>query len=623
MSSEENDLTLGDLRRQAEMVLRSRKRGLEAPSIQELKDLVHELEVHQVELELQNEELRQTQDALELARDEYAELYDRAPVGYITVNGDGTIARANATAAALLAVEPEALVGLPFYHFVARPDQDAYHFFLVRLTRGQGRETIELGIVRDDGRLFRARIEASLDVREPGGDIEKGQRWWAAVSDVSAEHRAREALRLSEAREAQHQNEARQAERFRTLAELGDALAATLDLEEVAALALARIAALAGAPEAFLLPYANGLGGRAGRVLTLDEGWIDLSASDRYFHWQQPLEALRRRRRRLRKVPRPVQRLDTPWSHKVLVVPLDEDKPVADLVLAGRAFGDDDEALAVAAAGRASQAVRNARLYCEVRDLLRQREEMQAQLVQSEKLASLGRLTMSLSHEINNPIQSILGCLELSLEELARGSSSESLERYLSMASDEVRRVARLVGRMREFYQPSRMALEVVDVAQALQVVLDLTANELRERRVAVQWTASPEVPPVPMRIDQLQQVFLNLILNAAEAMAGGGTLTLSTGYGELRHSRNQPEPGVYVDIQDTGGGLPTEVRKRLFEPFVSTKKGGSGLGLYICHGIIQAHGGEIVVHSDEGEGTRVTVWLPLEPQQDIEHGEV
>jgi PAS domain S-box-containing protein len=619
MAGDRDDLLFRGLRCQAEAILKGQKPDLQSFSLDDVEALIHELQVHQIELELQNQTLRETQEALQVTRDEYAGLYDRAPVGYLTVDGQGTIVRANATSGELLSARPEALVGRPFYRFVVREDQEAYHFFLLRLANGCGREIAELTLVRGDDSRFRARVEAAI---WNGGWA--GQHWLAAVSDITAEHEARQALQRSEALEAARQSEARQVSRLMMLADLSEVLAGTLDPGEVASLALERIARLVRAPEAFVVSCTTALGDGGRWVLTLDEGWTDLEASEAYGRWRQPLEALRQRRMAGAHPTRPVHRFITAWGSAVLAVPLeDDDTPRADLVLAGRAFGDDDVALIRAAAGRASQALRNARLYQEMRALLHQREEFQAQLVQSEKLAALGRLTASLAHEINNPVQAVLGCLGLAQAELGDEAGREAVEQYLVVAMQEVRRIAGLVGRMREFYRPSSEERTATRIDQILEAVVDLTRHDLKGRRVKLGWVRNAGLPPVPVYGDQLKQVFLNLILNAADAMPDGGTLTLSTGLGELRQNRRGPEPAVRIDVQDAGLGMAREVRQRLFEPFFSTKRGGTGLGLYICHRIVRAHGGRIDVDSREGEGTRVTVWLPLDTPEDVESQEV
>ncbi|RPI58120.1 MAG: PAS domain S-box protein, partial [Chloroflexi bacterium] len=719
----EDESSPGRLRRQAEAILKGQEPDLEGLTAQGLQNLAHELQVYQTELELQNQALQETQQALELARDEYADLYDRAPVGYFAVDGDGSIARANATAADLLLVDRNALVGKAFRRNVARDDQDTYHLFLVRLS-SSNRETSELNLVRGDGSRFRARLEGVVS----GVDREGRPRWRAAVSDVTAEHEAREALRLvvagtapvighdflrvlvqhlarilnvryalvgelddtrsrvrthavwagdewvenwtfdlhgsacapaaggqasfyasglrgrfpgdpfvarwkvqsaralplrdvsgqirgvlllmdeavmaeaphlepiltisaeraaaelarlaAEASLQRFSNEqaalynvvaalttslepaeladsvlgvmaplfgaaaawivaagqarddspralasrgfgqlevqpddlaaeletssqvareawpagtdhlqprvavrrdhvaggllerahldghvclplaapeqvvgwlhlawhgeralkdeeeslllamgdqialglynaaqqARQVDRLRALAELDMALMGSLEPGEVAAIGLHRMAATLRAPEALMLGYTNLLTRDGDNVLTLDEGWTRLEASARYRHWRDVLETMSRQNREIRAEPRPVFTTVAPGGSDLLVVPLDDVEPLADLLLWGRAFAAEDLALARAAAGRMSQALRNARLYAEVRALLRQRQESQAQLVHSEKMSALGRLTASLSHEINNPLQALLGSLDMARE---------------------------------------------------------------------------------------------------------------------------------------------------------------------------------------------------------------
>ncbi|HSJ55693.1 MAG TPA: ATP-binding protein, partial [Anaerolineae bacterium] len=271
-----------------------------------------------------------------------------------------------------------------------------------------------------------------------------------------------------------------------------------------------------------------------------------------------------------------------------------------------------------AAAGRTAQAIRNAHLYEEVRRLLHEREETQAQLVHSEKMAALGRLTASVSHEINNPVQAVLGCLGLAVEELDEGADEETVDRYLAIAMQELRRIAAIVRRMREFYRPAEHEWDVVDVNDTLEAVVELTRNDLMGRDVQLELDLG-QVPAVPIRPDQIRQVFLNLILNASDAMPAGGTLTLRTRLDETRLSRRVVDPAVRVEFEDTGTGIAPDVRARLFEPFFTTKREGSGLGLYISHGIVEAHEGEIEVESREGEGTIVRIWLPL--SQDIETG--
>ncbi len=913
-----------DLRRRAEAIVQGQAPSLEGLTAEGLQNLAHELQVHQIELELQNQALRETQLALELARDEYAGLYDHAPVGYFTVGGDGTIARANLAAASLFGIESTGLVGQPFRRFVARDAQDAYHFFLVRL-EASGRETGELDLIRGDGSPFRVRLQGVVS----GVDQEGRTRWRVALSDVTAEHEAREALRLvveatapvighdflralvrhlarlldvryvvvgefddprsrvrieaawagevwvenwtfdlrdsacapaavgqttffasglrsrfpddpfvarwkvdslralplcdvsgrvrgvllamdeapmvqaphrdpiltvfaeraaaelarlaaetslrrfseqqsalyavaaalatslepaalgesvlsvlvplfgaaaawivaaGESRDdpphavasrgfggvdiepgelaaelaaspaadfleprvavlgnrvpgalleranlrahvcvvlashgqvvgwlhlawhgeralineeecllraigdqvalglynARLYHQARQVDRLRALVELDLALLGSLNPEEVAVTGLERISSIVHASEALMLGYTSVLSRDEGRVLTLDEGWIRLEASAKFRRWHDLVETFSRQKQDLPGLPQ-VYTTSAPWGTDVLVVPLDDDEPLADLLLSGRTFAEEDLALARAAAGRVSQALRNARLYAELRTLLRQQQESQAQLVHSEKMGAIGTLTAALSHEINNPLQALLGSLGMVREELelAGRGEEEPVNRYLAVATHAVNHIRALMERMRSAYRRDDGELVLGQVHEILDGVVQLTHGELQRRSITIARIHDPDLPAVILNAGQLYQVLLNLVLNAADAMPDGGNLTLRASRAKLDRHPHEPQAALRIDVQDTGLGMSSTVRQRLFEPFFTTKKNGSGLGLYISQQIVRAHSGEIEVHSREGEGTTMTVWLPIAslPGGDIPQG--
>jgi PAS domain S-box-containing protein len=233
-----------------------------------------------------------------------------------------------------------------------------------------------------------------------------------------------------------------------------------------------------------------------------------------------------------------------------------------------------------------------------------QQKHMQEALVRSEKLALAGRLTASLAHEIKNPLQAVIGCVELSKEALAEGSDPAP---YLSVAGEEMWRISSIVDQLRDLHRPPKVAeRKPTDVNALMERVLALNVSQSRcgERNVEVEWQPVADVPTVPAVSDQLQQVFLNLLLNALEAMPGGGTLRIGV------EATGEPA-GVCVRFADSGPGIPEEVLPHIFEPFFSTKSDGLGLGLFICHTIITEHGGRIEVESLPGQGTTFSVWLP------------
>jgi PAS domain S-box-containing protein len=231
-----------------------------------------------------------------------------------------------------------------------------------------------------------------------------------------------------------------------------------------------------------------------------------------------------------------------------------------------------------------------------------ERKRIQEALLNAEKLAIAGRMGASLAHEINNPLQSVIGCLGLAERNLPEGVDAG---RYLGVARQELRRAARIVSQLRDMSRPSEEETkEAVDLNALLEEVLVLSRKQAQERRVEALWEPGEALPVVQAVPDRLRQVFLNLALNAFDAMPEGGQLRVTT-------ERTGSPGGVRVAFSDTGVGMTSDTLSKLFDPFYTTKSQGLGLGLYISHNIVEEHGGHIDVTSRLGEGTTFTVWLP------------
>lgn len=226
----------------------------------------------------------------------------------------------------------------------------------------------------------------------------------------------------------------------------------------------------------------------------------------------------------------------------------------------------------------------------------------QAALMQAERLAITGRLGASLAHEINNPLQSIIGCLGLAEESVPDGSDAT---RYLDVARDELRRVARTVAQLRDVHGGGAAEqAEPVQLVDVVEQLLVLNGQRCAAQQVEVDWRPG-HVPSIVAVKDGIRQVFLNLLLNALDAMPAGGTLTIAT--------RQTAAPaGVEVTFRDTGHGIDAATLERVFEPFHTTKRQGLGLGLFTSRSIIERHGGTIRVASRSGHGAEFTLWLPL-----------
>jgi two-component system NtrC family sensor kinase len=278
-------------------------------------------------------------------------------------------------------------------------------------------------------------------------------------------------------------------------------------------------------------------------------------------------------------------------------------------------FDQHDLEILEALAASASIAIENARLYKVERDQFQRLQESQARLVQVEKTSALGRLTASIAHEINNPLQAVSGCLSLIKEELDETIDPDDLRHILTMADDEINRIALIVGRLREFFRPSRDGLRATDVQAVLQNVLELTRKQLQHASIAVQAHWAENVAPIHSNPDHLKQVFLNLILNAVDAMPNGGALDVAVTLDQISSQNGAPPvPAVCIEFKDTGAGIPADVLPRIFEPFFTTKDTGTGLGLSISYEIIQSLKGEITVTSQEQGGTIFTIRLPAAP---------
>jgi two-component system NtrC family sensor kinase len=230
----------------------------------------------------------------------------------------------------------------------------------------------------------------------------------------------------------------------------------------------------------------------------------------------------------------------------------------------------------------------------------------QAALVQSEKLSSLGRLSASIAHEINNPLAGILTFAKLCIRTLDAGSPDDAtrkdLVRNLALVQRETERCSAIVRNLLDFARDRPLALHEVQVNAVVDEALQLITHQLAIQGVGLDKRLSP-VPQVLADFGQLRQAVVNVALNAVEAMGKGGTLSLAT--------RPAAGGGVEIVISDTGPGIQKEHLAHVFEPFFTTKEKGTGLGLSVVYGIVQRHHGRIDVDSEPGRGTTFTIALP------------
>ena len=249
--------------------------------------------------------------------------------------------------------------------------------------------------------------------------------------------------------------------------------------------------------------------------------------------------------------------------------------------------------------------------YKELNQYDKRLRENQEQLIQAEKLTSLGQMAASIAHEVNNPLAGVLVYTQLLAKKLNSGTfTKEGALESLGKMETEIIRSSRLIRNLLDFSRQSPPALREINVNDILERAIDLAAFSAEPKGIKIEKGLSPSLPLVMADFDQLQQVSINLIMNALQAMPEGGQLTLRTSADD-----NQ----LKIEVQDTGQGISKENMRKLFTPFFTTKEKGKGvgLGLAVAYGIIQRHHGRIEVQSKEGEGTTFTIYLPQHHEEE------
>jgi two-component system NtrC family sensor kinase len=228
---------------------------------------------------------------------------------------------------------------------------------------------------------------------------------------------------------------------------------------------------------------------------------------------------------------------------------------------------------------------------------------MQARVAQSERLASLGILAAGVAHEINNPLGAIMALTALTLEDVEDDASRENLQVVIR----QTERCRDIVKGLLQFSRHSKVNPELANLNKILRDTLSLVTKQAQFLNVNVEINCAPQLPPVMADKSELEQVFVNILINAVHAMKERGTITITT-------RQNAPDNSVEVLISDTGCGVPPDKIGQLFHPFFTTKESGhgTGLGLSIAYGIITSHHGSISVESEVGKGCTFKIRLPI-----------
>ena len=552
-----------DLRRRAEELLRGKPVDLAALSAEEAGRLLHELQVHRIELEMQNDELRRAHQELEASRAKYFDLYDLAPVGYFTVGEKGLLLEANLRGADLLGVGRNRLVKQPLTRYIVPEDQDVYYLHRKRALETGVRQACELRMFRRDGSPFWARME--MGAARGGEDGPPVCR--TTVSDITEQKRAEEELKASRERLVESQKVAR----------LGyydfDVAAGTWTSSRI-------------------LDEVFGIGAEYRRDV---EGWsLLIHPEDRqsmldYFH-DEVLGKTKPFDREYR-IVRPSDQC-VGWVHEL-----------------GKVESDSR--------GKPVKMIGTIQDITERKQMEQEKRILERQVQQKQKMESLGVLAGGIAHDFNNLLMAVLGHAELALEEIPPASL---VRRNLSEIMTAARRAADLSLQMLAYAGKAVVAVERVGLRDLVEEMAHLLKTAI-SKKATLNLNLDSGLPPIEADPSQIRQIVMNLIINASEAIGDrSGVITVSVGatrcdeeYLRKTELHDDPSPGLYVclEVTDDGIGMDAGTRSRIFEPFFSTKFTGRGLGLAAVLGIVRAHKGALNVYSDPGKGTTIKILFP------------
>ena len=439
---------------------------------------------------------------------------------------------------------------------------------------------------------------------------EAGRRFSAAEVALGSALAGAAAIALENAE--LHAETARRAEELGLLLEVGRSLVATLELDQVLDAGVRNLARIVGAPDAYLF------------LADSTQSWLEIRAAAGTFPElvgsrvpvrpaQDALASLVFERREPLVLESgapapglPAEVLGLTAGSAYLGLPLVvRDRTIGAALIVDpqgpRRFTQAEVDRAAAIANQLAVAAENARLYEDLRQSYAELGRAQAQLIQQERLAALGELSAVVAHEVRNPLGVIFNSLG-SLRRLVRPQGDAKM--LLDIVGEEAERLNRIVGDLLNFARPADPVLRPESLPRLLEDALAGAVGE-SVQGIEIDRDVDPSLPPVPMDARMIRQAFVNVLVNAVQAMQHGGRLAVRA---------RRSGPSVRVEIQDSGPGIPEEVRHRIFEPFFTTKASGTGLGLAVVKRIVEGHGGEVMVESTPGAGTVFSIWLPLEP---------
>ena len=556
---------------------------------------------------------KQMEEALRLSEEKYRKIYENVSDVIYETDNQGKLTSISPSIERRGGFQPEELIGRHVMEFFVFPEQYAALDALI-LEHGAAND-FEALLQRKDGNRVWVSITSHI-VFDANG---QGVATEGVLRDITERKQAEESIRQMnaelESRVSERTSQLQESNAYLTaLIEISIALNESLDLNEVLDRILVQVHKVVPA-RALNVMFVEGEYARIVRRIGyqgLEK--IEQSLLDLRFPISWPtFHQMRTSRKGLyisdtARDTRWQNIQSAEWVRSFIGVPLVVSDEIIGFLNAGHSepnFFDAKHAFMLESlAHHAAVAIQNARLLDELKKALEKEQGMRDRLVHADKLAALGKMVAVIAHEINNPIQTVKNSLYLLEDQIMPGSPAKE---YLKMASAEADRISDLVAQLRGTYASSSKAMVPVDVFTLLLEVHELLASQLKKRKVEwLQANGHRSYTVLAVR-NNLKQVFINLCLNAMEAIEADQERRLIVSL----HT-DQDGQRVGVNFHNTGSLISEEALPHIFEPFFTTKKTGTGLGLSISYDIIRQHQGEILVENVPGEGVTFTVWLPL-----------